>query len=153
MSPAPPPDSLITLRLRSQSPLPAVRVPRPFWSGSNLLPETTFPCWAAFRADPIYLGFPGGSDGKEPASSAGDTGSIRGSGRSPGEGHGDPLQCSCLEDSVGRRAWLQPMGSHRVEHVYACVHVYTRFVQLIRLEVTRHDREQPVTSFSLEYLF
>ena len=44
------------------------------------------------------------------------------------------------------------MGSHRVEHVYACVHVYTRFVQLIRLEVTRHDREQPVTSFSLEYL-
>ena len=53
---------------------------------------------------------------------------------------------------MGRGAWLQPMGSHRVEHVYACVHVYTRFVQLIRLEVTRHDREQPVTSFSLEYL-
>ena len=37
------------------------------------------------------LGFPGGSDGKESAGSAGDPGSIPGSGRSPGEGHGYPL--------------------------------------------------------------
>ena len=51
---------------------------------------------------------------------------------------------------------LQPMGSHRVGHVCAWVHAYTRFVQLICLEVTRHDRdrpvERPVTSLSLEYL-
>ena len=43
--------------------------------------------------------FPGGSDGEESACSAGDNGSIPGSGRSPGEGNGYPLQYSCLENS------------------------------------------------------
>ena len=38
------------------------------------------------------LGFPGGSDGKEPTCNAGDPGSIPGSGRSPGQGNGNPLQ-------------------------------------------------------------
>ena len=42
-------------------------------------------------------GFLGGSDGKEYAYNAGDLGSIPGSGRSPGGGHGNPLQYSCLE--------------------------------------------------------
>ena len=41
-------------------------------------------------------GFPGDSDGKESACNAGDLGSIPGSGRSPGEGNGNPLQYSCL---------------------------------------------------------
>ena len=50
-------------------------------------------------------GFPGGSDGKEPACNSGDPGSIPGSGRSPGEGNGNPLQYSCLENSMDRRAW------------------------------------------------
>ena len=45
-------------------------------------------------------GFPGGSDGKESTCNAGDPGSIPGSGRSPGEGNGYPLQCSCLENST-----------------------------------------------------
>ena len=44
------------------------------------------------------LGFPGGSDGKDSARNAGDPGSIPGSGRSPGEGNGYPLQYSCLEN-------------------------------------------------------
>ena len=47
------------------------------------------------------MGFPGGSDGKESASSAGDWGSIPGSGRSPGGENGNPLQCSYLENPVG----------------------------------------------------
>ena len=51
------------------------------------------------------MGFPGGSDGKESACSAGDLGSIPGSGESPGEGNGNPLQYSCLENSVDRGAW------------------------------------------------
>ena len=51
------------------------------------------------------MGFPGGSDGKQSACNAGDPGSIPGSGRSPGEGNGNPLQCSCLENSMDRRAW------------------------------------------------
>ena len=50
-------------------------------------------------------GFPGGSDGKESACSAGDTGSIPGLGRSPGEGNGYPLQYSCLENPTDRGAW------------------------------------------------
>ena len=56
----------------------------------------------------IYLqtwGFPGGSDGKESACNAGDEGLIPGSGRPPGEGNGNPLQYSCLENSMDRRAW------------------------------------------------
>ena len=40
----------------------------------------------------IFVGFPGGSDGKESVCSAGDQGSIPGWGRFPGEGHGNPLQ-------------------------------------------------------------
>ena len=47
----------------------------------------------------------GGSDGKESACSAGDLGSIPRSRRSPGEGHGYPLQYSCLENSMDRGAW------------------------------------------------
>ena len=50
-------------------------------------------------------GFPGGSDGKESAYSAGDLGSIPGSGRSPGEGNGNPLQYVCLENPMDREAW------------------------------------------------
>ena len=51
------------------------------------------------------LGFPGDSDGKESACNAGDLGSIPGAGRSPGERNGNPLQYSCLENSMDREAW------------------------------------------------
>ena len=51
------------------------------------------------------MGFPGGSDGKESAYNAGDLGLIPGSGRSPGEGIGYPLQYSCLENSMDKGAW------------------------------------------------
>ena len=51
----------------------------------------------------IKLGFPGGSAGKEPACNAGDPGSIPGSGRTPGGGHGNPLQYSCLENPHRQR--------------------------------------------------
>ena len=47
----------------------------------------------------------GGSDGKVSACNMGDLGSIPGSGRSPGEGHGNPLQYSCLENSMDGGAW------------------------------------------------
>ena len=51
------------------------------------------------------MGFPDGSDGKESACSVGDQGSIPGSARSPGEGNGNPLQYSCLENTMDRGAW------------------------------------------------
>ena len=53
----------------------------------------------------ILLGFPGGSDGKESACNAGDPGLIPESGRSSGEGNGNSLQYSCLENSMDRGAW------------------------------------------------
>ena len=49
--------------------------------------------------------YPGGSEGKASACNAGDLGSILGSGRSPGEGNGNPLQYSCLENPMDGGAW------------------------------------------------
>ena len=49
--------------------------------------------------------FPGGSEGKESTCNAGNLGSIPGSGRSPGDGNGYPLQYSYLENSMNRGAW------------------------------------------------
>ena len=49
--------------------------------------------------------FPGGSDGKPTAYNVGDPGLIPGWGRSPGEGNGNPLQHSCLENPTDRGAW------------------------------------------------
>ena len=53
----------------------------------------------------FQLDFPGGSDGKVSACNAGDLGSIPGSGRSHGEGNGNPLQYCCLENSMNWGAW------------------------------------------------
>ena len=53
----------------------------------------------------IDKGFPGGSDGKESACNAGDPVLIRGLERPPGEGNGNSLQYSCLENSIYREAW------------------------------------------------
>ena len=53
----------------------------------------------------IYICSPGSSDSKDFAYNAGDPGSIPGSGRSPGEGNGNPLQYSCLENPMDRGAW------------------------------------------------
>ena len=53
----------------------------------------------------VFMGFPGGADGKESACNAGDLGSIPGLRRAPGRGHGNPLQYSCLENPHGKGAW------------------------------------------------
>ena len=55
---------------------------------------------AMFLSSCHVLGFPGGSDSKASACNAGNPGSIPGSGRSPGEGNGNPLQHSCLENPM-----------------------------------------------------
>ena len=62
-----------------------------------------FSCLCAKRQ--MRMGFPGGSAGKEFACNAGDLGLIPGLGRFPGEGNGNPLQYSCLENSMDWRAW------------------------------------------------
>ena len=66
---------------------------------------------------PVFLGFPGGSDGYESACSAGDLGSIPGLGRSPGEGSGNSLQYSCLENPYGQRSLVgySPWGHKELD--------------------------------------
>ena len=61
---------------------------------------------------PVFLGFHGGSDGKESTHNVEDPGSIPELGRSPGGGHGNPLQYSCLENPHGQRsqAGYSPRG-------------------------------------------
>ena len=61
----------------------------------------------------LLWGFPGGLGGKESVCNAGDPGSMPGSGRSPGEGNGCPLQYSCLGNPGDRGAWWATV--HRVE--------------------------------------
>ena len=51
------------------------------------------------------MSFPGGSDSEESACNVGDQGSVPGLGRFPGEGNGNPLQYSCMENFIDRGAW------------------------------------------------
>ena len=59
----------------------------------------------SFDSSQVSKGFPGVSDGKESGCNAGDLSSIPESGRSPGEGYGNPLYYSCLENPMDRGAW------------------------------------------------
>ena len=61
------------------------------------------------------MGFPGGSDGKESACNAGDPGSTPGLGSSPGEGNGNSLQYSCLENPMDGGAWRATV--HRIAKI------------------------------------
>ena len=109
-------------------------------------PRATFqgiPFLCAFRIKFTYKslaghlkGFPAGSDGKESACSAGDLGSILESGRSVGEGNGNKVQCSYLENRMDRgtwwatvhgvtKGWTQLSDSHT--HTCICTHMtFTR---------------------------
>ena len=70
--------------------------------------------WFITKADDV---FPHSSVGKESACSAGELGSIPGLGRYPGEGNGNPIQYSCLENPMDRGAWQATVhGVTRVRH-------------------------------------
>ena len=77
---------------------PSIRV---FCNESTL--RMRWPKYWSFRFS--IIDFPGGSEVKVSAWNAGDQGSITGSGRSPGEGNGNPLQYYCLENPMDRGAW------------------------------------------------
>ena len=83
--------------------------------------------WILF---PVLSGFPGGSDGKASACNVRDPALIPGWGRSPGEGNGNPLQYSCLENFHGMRLLVgcSPWGLQR--HVYPHTHTYT-FISIV----------------------
>ena len=65
----------------------------------------------------VTLGFPGGSDSNESGCNVGDLGLIPGLGRSAGEGHGNPLQYSCLDNPHGQRylAGYSPWGHKELD--------------------------------------
>ena len=85
---------------------------------SELPSESSFvPCFPELCHRFPKYDFPDGSGGKASACNAGDLGSIPGLGRSPGEGNGNPLQYSCLENPMdGEPGRLQYMESQRVGH-------------------------------------
>ena len=93
-----------------------------------------------------YNGFPGGSDSKESACNAGDPGSIPGLGRSPGEGTGNPLQYSCLQNPLDRGGWratvhwLQRVRQDWVINTY-CVSV--QLLSHVWLFATQMDDHRP----------
>ena len=77
---------------------------------------------------------PGGSDGKESAHNVGNLGSVPGSGRSPGEENGNPLQYSCLGNSMGRGAWwAMSLGTQLSKHTTVFHYVYIIFYLPIQL--------------------
>ena len=83
-----------------------------------------------FRSVLMLSIFPGGSDSKVSAYNAGDLGSIPGSGRSPGEGNGNPHQYSCLENPMDGGTWLgySPWGckeSDTTERLHSLTHSLT----------------------------
>ena len=92
------------------------------WPSPVLWPLLSFPNLLAYWTHLyyftcIYIWFPWWVSSKESACSAGDTGLILGLGRSPGGGHSNPHQYSCLENSMDRGAWwAQSTGLQRVRH-------------------------------------
>ena len=73
-------------------------------------------------------GFPPSSVGKESACNAGDPGSITGLGRSPGQGNGNPLQYSCLENPKDKGVWrATEYGVARVRHDWVTKHAHSKW--------------------------
>ena len=85
-------------------------------------------------------GLPWWFGSKESACNAGDPGSIPISGRSPGEGNGYPLQCSIVEDSMGREDWSAvahevsksqtQLSNYHFHHIYRCTYTYLHYIYI-----------------------
>ena len=93
------------------------------------------------------MGFPGGSDGKVSACNVGDPGSIPGLGRSPGEGNGNPLQYSCLENPTDGGAWWATV--HGV--AYSLLICQLSFEYIIRNKIIWKDNK--IFAFDISYTY
>ena len=81
---------------------------------------------SGFECVRIREGFPCGSHGKESTCNVGDLDSIPGLGRSPGEGNGNPLQCSGLENSMDRGAWWATVHGVAKSRTLLSDHTFTQ---------------------------
>ena len=99
-------------------------------------------CW--------YRGSRGGLVSKESSCSVGDLGSISGSGRSPGEGNGSPLQYSCQENSMDKGAWwatihaVTKSGTRRATNIFTSWALKVLWtISLLRVAIRIHGKEFP----------
>ena len=93
------------------------------------------------------MGFPGGSDGKESTCNVVDLSSIPVSGRSLGEGNSNPLQYSCLENSIDRGAWRAIVHGVTVLDTTECTHTHTHARTHARAQViTRQNEHSSIPS-------
>ena len=100
-----------------------------------------------------HKGFPGGSGVKASAHNAGDLGSIPGSGRSPGDGNGNPLQYSCLENPMDGGAWWATV--HGVTKSWTRLSNFTYYHKFLSSECSARMEEKalpPYQELSLDYL-
>ena len=114
-------------------------VKKQFWNVQRSFPDERGKIYIVFKSihlsvvkiilSIIFVGFRGGSDGKESTCNVGDLGSIPGLGRSPGGGHGNPLYCSCLENPHEQRSLVSygPWGHKELdttERLSAAQHLF-----------------------------
>ena len=101
------------------------------------------------------MGFPGGSDRKESACDVGDLGSVPGSGRSPGGGNGNPLQCFCLENPGQRSlAGYSPRGhkeSDTTEQLSPPLPIRRSLAMWYESTYSSLSQSSPVASFFLYF--
>ena len=100
----------------------------------------------------IFQGFPGGSEVKASACNAGDSGSIPELGRSPGEGNGNPLQYSCLENPMERGAWQATV--HGVAKSRTRLSNFTTFtLGFSTYNILSYANSKIYLSFQFEFIF
>ena len=87
------------------------------------------------------MGFPGGSEVKASACNAGDLGLIPGSGRSPGEGNGNPLQDYCLENPMNRGAWQDTVHGVAKSPTRLSDFTFTFHFHALKQEMATHSGE------------
>ena len=93
----------------------------------------------------LDVGFPCGSAGKESACNAGDLGSTPGLGRSSGEGNGNPLQYSCLENSMDREVWRATVCGVAKSHTQLSnSHTHSKALILVQVTAALNPRRSSV---------
>ena len=140
----------------SSPPRDRTRVCRRSCSGRHILPTESpespkLYIYITDRYIDTYMGFTGGSVGKESACSRGDLGMIPGLGRSSGRGNDNPLQCSCLENPMDRGAWQATVHgvaknqtrlstAQHIIYIYIYVYIYIYMYTHTYIHIYTHTR-------------